>query len=189
MHYFDVPGKANTDVTLDLAITRAKELDIKYMVVASTKGKTCEKLLAKHSGLNIICITHQLGFKGPGIDEMDADMRSSLEQQGAKLLTCTHLFWGIDRAVRNKFQGVYPAEIVAQTLRILGQGMKVAVEIACTALDAGLVPYGEEIISIGGFGRGADTAIVTLPAYSHQFFDTEVREIICMPRRKTKKSN
>jgi len=33
---------------------------------------------------------------------------------------------------------------------MLGQGVKVAVEVAGMALDAGLIPFGEEIIALGG---------------------------------------
>jgi uncharacterized protein len=97
-------------------------------------------------------------------------------------LTTTHLLSGVDRALRNKFEGIYPAEIIASTLRMFGQGLKVCVEISVMALDAGLIPYGEEIITVGGTGRGADTAAVIVPAHSIKFFDTKIKEIICMPR-------
>jgi hypothetical protein len=50
------------------------------------------------------------------------------------------------------------------------------------ALDAGLIPHGEEIIAIGGSSKGADTAVVITPAHSNHFFDTKVKEIICKPR-------
>ena len=183
--YWELPGKENTDLTVDLACKRAEELQIKNLVVASNSGETCKKLLGK--GLNLICVTHQVGFAGPGVDEMEAADREFLLQQGVKILTATHLLAGVDRAVRIKFGGVYPAEIMAQTIRIFGQGVKVATEIAVMALDAGLIPYGQEVIAIGGTAKGADAAIVVLPAHSNQFFDTEVREIICMPRRKTNK--
>jgi hypothetical protein len=62
--------------------------------------------------------------------------------------------------------------------------MKVAVEIAIMALDAGLIPYGKEIIAIAGTGQGADTAVVCLPAHGKDFFSFELREIICKPRLK-----
>ncbi|NLZ38638.1 MAG: hypothetical protein GX893_03415, partial [Firmicutes bacterium] len=62
-----------------------------------------------------------------------------------------------------------------------GQGVKVSVEIAVMALDAGLIPYGEDIIAIGGSGRGADTAIVVQPAHAKDFFAGKIREIICKP--------
>ena len=114
---------------------------------------------------------------------MSREMREKLAVKGVQILTTTHLLAVVDRAVRLKFGGLYPAEIIASALRILGQGVKVCVEIACMALDAGLIPYGEEIISVAGSGHGADTACVIVPAHSHHFFDTVVKEIICMPRK------
>ena len=94
------------------------------------------------------------------------------------------LLAGVDRALRTKFQGVYPSEIVASALRMFGQGVKVCVEISVMALDAGLVPYGEEIVAVAGSGTGADTSCVIVPAHSNNFFDTVIKEIICMPREK-----
>jgi hypothetical protein len=58
------------------------------------------------------------------------------------------LLAGVDRAIKNKFGGIYPAELMAFTLRLFGQGAKVCVEIAGMALDAGLIPYGEDIVSV-----------------------------------------
>ena len=54
------------------------------------------------------------------------------------------------------------------------------------ALDAGLIPYNKEIVAIAGTVRGADAAIVVKPAHANHFFDTEIREIICMPGNKKK---
>jgi hypothetical protein len=109
-------------------------------------------------------------------------MRKKLNENGIKTLTTTHLLAGIDRSCRNKFGGIYPAEIAAYTLRMLGQGLKVSVEVGCMALDAGLIPHGTEIVSIGGTGHGLDTAVILLPAHSQNFFDTRIKEIICKPR-------
>ncbi|MDD3269034.1 MAG: pyruvate kinase alpha/beta domain-containing protein [Syntrophomonadaceae bacterium] len=182
--YWESPGEENTDKTLEMAVKRARELDIKNLVVASCSGNTARKLL--NSGLQIICVTHHVGFGGPGQDEMPEHIRQELIQAGAKVLTTTHLFAGVDRALRNQFGGVYPAEIIAQTLRTFGQGVKVAIEISCMAKDAGFIPHGAEVIAIGGSAEGADAAIVVVPAHSNHFFATEVREIICMPRLKKK---
>mgnify|MGYP003884600843 CR=1 FL=1 len=88
---------------------------------------------------------------------------------------------GLDRAVRLKFGGLGPAEIVANTYRTFGEGTKVCVEITVMALDAGLIPYGRDVIGIAGTGSGADTALVIRPAHSARFFDTRVREIIVKP--------
>jgi len=130
----------------------------------------------------VVCVTYHAGFATPGQTTMLPEVKKKLEDGGIKVLTTTHLLAGVDRALKNKFNGIYPAEIIAYTLRILGQGVKVGAEIACMALDAGLVPYGEDIITIAGSGKGADTALVIRPAYSNYFFETKIKEIICKPR-------
>lgn len=184
--YWENAGQANTEATLKSAVDRAKTLGLKHIVVATCEGKTVEKLLETHdvNDLEIVAVTHHVGFSSPGKDEMPAAIRQDLANKGVKILTTTHLLGGVDRGVRTQFGGVYPAEIIAQTLRMFGQGVKVAVEIAVMALDAGLIPYGEDVIAIGGTARGADAAIVVRPAHAKQFFQTEIRELICMPRQK-----
>jgi len=67
------------------------------------------------------------------------------------------------------------------TLRLFGQGTKVAVELPLMAADAGLVRTDEDVISIGGTGRGADTALVIQPANSFNIFDLKVKAVICKP--------
>jgi len=71
---------------------------------------------------------------------------------------------------------------MGNTLRILGQGMKVVCEVAMAAADAGLLRTDEEVISIGGTGKGADTAVVLRPVNVHNFFDLRIKEILCKPR-------
>jgi hypothetical protein len=77
--------------------------------------------------------------------------------------------------------GVYPQLLIADSLRLFGQGTKVAVEIAVMAADAGALS-GKDIVSIGGSGRGADTALVLKPAHQNSFFELRIREVICKPR-------
>ncbi len=179
---FNKKGAENTEQVVELALQRADELRKEYLVVASNTGDTAARFVDK--GKEVVCVTHHVGFRNPGEDEMGAEMRQWLQDRGVKVLTTTHLLAGVDRSLRFKFQGVYPAEIISATLRMLGQGVKVCVEISGMALDAGLIPYGREIITVGGSGRGADAAAVLVPAHSNYFFDTEIKEIICMPRDK-----
>lgn len=178
--YWDKMGKECTEDTVQLAIKAAKERRIKYIVVASNTGETAE--LFAHSNLNIVCVTHVNGFKTPGENEMTTESRSRLEKLNMKVLTATHVLSGAERAFSNKFGGIYPVEIVANTLRMLGQGVKVGVEIATMALDAGMIPYGESIIAVGGSGRGADAAIILKPAHAKDILSTRIEEIICKPR-------
>jgi len=72
-------------------------------------------------------------------------------------------------------------DVIANTLRIFGQGMKVVTEIALMAADAGLVRTDEDVIAIAGTGRGADTAVVLKPVNTEDFFDLRVKEILCKP--------
>lgn len=180
--YWETKGKANSEATVAEALRRADETGIRHVVVASCTGRTAELFLPRAGDLEIICVTHQVGFLNPGEDEMPSETRKKLAENGIRILTATHLMAGLDRACRNKFGGVYPAEIIASALRMFGQGLKVCVEIAGMALDAGLVPAGREIIAVGGTAAGADTAIIVVPAHSQNFFDTKIKEIICKPR-------
>ena len=134
------------------------------------------------SGLNVVCVTHHVGFKGPGIDEMGAEMRQYLADKGVKVLTTTHVLAGVDRSLRKKYGGLYPPEIMACTLRMFGQGVKVAVEISIMALDAGMIPYGENVMAIAGTETGADTACVVRSGHSNEVFNTKVVDIVCRPR-------
>lgn len=177
--YWKRPGKANTEKTIERARKRAQELGLGYMVVASNSGETALKALTQ--GLKLICVTHHVGFKEPGYDEMPEEMRENLEERGVSLLTTTHLLAGVDRAFRNRHQGIYPAEMIAETLRLFGQGVKVGVEISVMALDAGLIPHGERVVALGGSGEGADTAILITPEHSSYFFNTKIHEVLCKP--------
>jgi len=176
-------GPQNTDHVLELAAQEAKLENIKNLVVATCSGETAFRLLKFLSPkeYNLVAVTHHVGFTSPGVDELSPENRQKLLEEGCKVLTTTHLFAGIDRSFRFKFQGIYPAEIVAQSLRLLGQGVKVATEIAIMALDAGLIPFGEDVIAIAGTGEGADTAVVLRPAHSHKLFDTKIKKIIIKP--------
>ncbi|MDD3894671.1 MAG: pyruvate kinase alpha/beta domain-containing protein [Syntrophomonadaceae bacterium] len=183
--YWEQTGQINTDNTIKIAAAAAQEHGIDHIVIASNTGATVEALLKNDiTGINIVAVTHHYGFSAPGECEMSPAVRTDLIQKGIQVYTGTHLFAGVNRGIRNQFGGVYPAEIMAQTLRMFGQGIKVAVEIAVMALDAGLIPYGEDIISIGGTVKGADSAIIIRPAHSNHIFDTTVKEIIAMPKIK-----
>lgn len=176
---FEKPGKENTERTIELAVKRAKELGIDTLVVASHTGETAEQCLGR--GLEVVCVTHHVGFAGPGIDQMEKEKRAQLQKKGVKIFTGTHLFAGVDRAIRIQSGGLYSSEVAANTLRLFGQGVKVGVEIAIMALDAGLIEFGKKVVAIGGTGRGADSAIVITPHHSNHFFATRVHEIICKP--------
>jgi hypothetical protein len=95
--------------------------------------------------------------------------------------TGTILTRGIEAALMKKHQGVYPAYIVAQSLRILGQGIKVAVEIIAEACDGGILPENEDVIAVAGTGRGSDTVVIAQAHPSDRFFDIKIKQILAKP--------
>jgi hypothetical protein len=178
--YFEKPGSVeNTEKTLALAKERAEELGIKTIVVASTVGDTAVKAVNAFKGYKVIVVTHVTGIREPNTQEFTEENRNIIEKKGGIIVTAAHTFGSIHRALdANGAIG----DIIAMTLRTFGQGIKVACEIAAMTADAGLVRTDEEIIAIGGTGRGADAAVVLQPSYTHRFFNLKVKEIICKPR-------
>jgi hypothetical protein len=180
--YFPEPGSANTDKTLEIARRRAEELGIETTVVASTSGETGLKAVKEFANRKVVVVTHVTGFSTPGVQELTPQNRARILEKGGMVLTATHAFGGVGRAVRRRFNTYQVDEIIAQTLRTFGQGTKVACEIVLMAADAGLIRTDEEIISIGGTANGADTALVVKPAHAHDFFQLKVKEVLCKPR-------
>jgi len=180
--YFERPGQENTAEVLRLAGQRAKELGIKTVVVASTRGETAAQAVTALKGLRVIIVSHSQGFREANTNTFTEENRKVVEKGGGIIYTGTHLFAGLSRAIRNKYNTYVVGELFASVLRLLGEGMKVVCEISTMAADAGLVRTDEEVIVIAGTGRGADTAVVLTPVNSQNFFDLRVKEILCKPR-------
>lgn len=180
--YFKKPGSQNTRAVLEIAGARGEVLGIHTFLVATCSGKTAfEALEVLGTGEKIIAVTHVTGFREPNHQELSQDTRRQLESRGIKVLTCQHAFGGVGRAVRNKLSTYQIDEIIAFTLRTFGEGTKVAIELALMAADAGFIRTDEDVISIGGTGKGADTALVLQPANSFRLFDLKVKQVICKP--------
>ncbi len=188
--YHEVPcrlfaraGEENTQAVLEAVARRTEERSIGKVLVATCSGETALKArkILKPS-IQLIAVSHVCGFAKPDSQEMSEEKRRELEALNVPVLTAQHAFGGLGRAIRNKLGTYQIDEIMAFTLRIFGQGTKVAIELALMAADAGLVRTDEDIISVGGTAQGADTALVVRPANSFQFFDLKVREVICKPQ-------
>lgn len=180
--FFDKLGKDNTEQTLNSAFQRGKELGLNEVVLASTKGDTAYKALEIFSGFRITAVTYHCGFKEPFKKMMSDDVKNDLKEKGVVVISATHALSGVERSITKKYTGIYPVLLIADTLRLFGQGTKVAVEVSIMAADAGALT-GNDIISIGGTARGADAALVIKPANQSDLFDLRIREIICKPRQ------
>jgi len=195
--YFEKPGKENTGETLKVALEAAKERGIVTVLISSTTGWTALEALKvfEGSGLNLIIVTHQTGYRQPGVQLMPSETCEKLEKAGAVVHTGTDILTGgvevgmsRQRPPRTKPQeGRLPyivppvSTIVAHTLRLFSQGVKVCVEIAMMAADAGIIPVDKPVVSVAGSHAGADTAMVITPASSNRMRDMKLHEIIAKP--------
>lgn len=180
--YFERVGEENTEATLKIAKEEALVRGIKHIIVATTTGKTglMAAEMLKGSGINLIVVTHNTGFKEEGVQEINPEMKEKIEMAGGRVLTCPMVLRAIGAAIRGK-SGYSEEQIVADTLRIFGQGIKVCCEITAMAADCGLIPP-IEVIAVAGTAKGADTACVIKPASSNNFFKMRVSEILAKPR-------
>ena len=179
--YFTKTGKANTDALLRAARSRAAALGVRQVVVASTHGFTAHRAQAAFAGtgVEVIAVTIAASYDAEGWTMTDAE-RARLRRAGITVFTGTHALSG---GLSDGLEAPGVQDVAAKVLYRFCQGMKVAVEVALMAADAGLLDMRREIIAVGGTGEGADTAIVVKPAYTRAFQKLEVREIIGKPRK------
>ncbi|MFH1137735.1 MAG: pyruvate kinase alpha/beta domain-containing protein [Pseudomonadota bacterium] len=182
--YFARPGPKNTKALLERAAERFFELGLKKVVLATCTGRTVAAALELFPPARgeVIAVTHVAGFSEPNAQELDPGVRADLEKKGVRVVTAAHAFGGVGRGVRRKLGSFQVDEVMAEVLRMFGQGVKVAVEISLMAADSGLVRVDEDILAIGGTGRGADTALVLQPANSHSCLNLKIREVVAKPR-------
>jgi len=195
--YFDARGKEHTEETLRIALQAAEERGIGTVLVSSTTGYTAEKAaeLFKGSGLRLVVVTHQTGYREPGVQLFPDDLRERLLKQGVDVVTCTDVLTGtVDVGMSRqrptktgqldaRLPYILPPTnvVVANTLRLFSQGVKVCAEIAMMAVDSNAVPSGEKVVSVAGSHSGADTAMVLTAAESGRVRDMKLHEILCKP--------
>ena len=169
---------------LKKAVLLAKERNID-ICLASTTGNTARSALEVISEIDytgkLVVVRNVCGFHKPGETDMNNDVYNELIEKGVTVITAAHTLSGCERGISNKYSGVYPVQIIADSLRMLGQGVKVCVEISLMANDAGAITYGKPVVCVAGSGSGADTICIVTPAYSASVLDTKINEIIEKP--------
>jgi hypothetical protein len=183
VYYFDKKGSVNTDRTLEIALACCEEKGIRKIVVASSTGKTALLLRDKaKSSIEVIGVTYSAGSKYREEVEAFNRNRETMIKKGIRVVRGLHALSATERAFENKYKsGLLPLNIVADTLRMFSQGMKVCLEVAVMAAEAGFITPDEEVIAVGGSGSGADTAVVMKPAYAASMFETKFKAVLCMP--------
>ena len=162
--YFESGGKQNTEATLQLAKEYAVENNIKKVVVASTTGDTAKAAyeLFADTPIKLISVGHGRGA-------YDDDVISLLENKGYSVIFDDDIEAEYDSAIFRKFSRICI-------------GAKVAVQCVQIAANVDLLDDDEEVVSVAGTGRGADTAILILAAKSDRFGDRKIQNILCRPR-------
>ena len=180
--YFEKAGPQNTDALLEFVKGYVEKEGIEHIVIASTTGETGAKASSTFKGYNVVVVTHSFGFREPGKSEVTEEHRKEIVKNGATILTGVHALSSAERAIRRMFNTIQPLEVIANVLRLMGEGTKVCVEITLMTADAGLVPVDKDIVVIAGTGRGADTALRIRPANAARFFELKIREVVVKPR-------
>jgi hypothetical protein len=181
--YFEKKGSVNTDRTLEIALACCEQKGIKKIVVASSTGKTALLLREKAKpSIEVIGVTYSAGSKyREEVEEFNRN-RETMIKKSIQVVRGLHALSATERAFENKYKsGLLPLNIVADTLRMFSQGMKVCLEVAVMAAEAGFVTPDEEVVVVGGSGTGADTAVIMKPAYAASMFETKFKAVLCMP--------
>jgi hypothetical protein len=181
--YFEKVGPENTPACQEL-LEKAVVEGYRHLVVASTTGvsgaEAARRLAGK--GANLVVVGHSVGFKGPNTDEFLPEHYQEITRLGGKVLKTTILTHSLETAIADQLKGSAPTLLIANTLRRLGQGLKVCCEIVMEAVDAGLVPEEEEVVAVGGSARGWDAVAIIRAAASKRFLQLSVLEIWAKPR-------
>lgn len=194
VYYFDEPGPENTDLVVE-AVSKYLDLNegVREVVVASTTGSTALKFAKSVKGrAKVICVTEapyrrEWGQPWPCLN---TEYVKELEALGAVVLDKVPYVFHSSVLEGAKWQDAFPELIVKELLYALGQGFKVAVEVALQAVSCGVLEPYRDVVSVGGSGEGADTAVVLKATYPQYLFSKddekrlEVREIIAMPLKK-----
>ena len=181
MMIFEKISPENTHIAIKLALERAKEMSTDVILASSTGA----------SAFAVLELAAKIDYKGQivaitsvwkaGANQLSDENRKKLTDADVILVTAAHTLSGVERSISGKFGGAYPVEIMANTLKMLSEGVKVCVEIGAMALDAGAIKEPRAVVALGGTGRGCDTACVMTPGYSADIFRTRIHEILCMP--------
>ena len=193
---FEKPGEEHTEETLRIALDAARERGIDTVIVSTTTGSTGVKAVEvfKGSGVKLVFVTHQSGYRGAGVQLLPAEIKKKLEKAGI-VVTCTDvLTGGVDVGMGRQRPEVSEPQhgnlpfivppvnvLIANTLRLFSQGVKVCAEVAMMAADCGAVQVGKPVICVAGSHAGADTAMVISPAESNRMRDLKLHEILVKP--------
>lgn len=195
-YFFEGPGAANTAKVTRAIRRRLREGDVKNVLVASESGQLALSLAKALAPASVICVTYDPAtrhrYQKPEL------RKEELLRQGIVVVDTVPEPLGRELTFRNWWEketvtlAGHGADLFWMTLICVGgHGLRTAVEIVFTAVEAGAIPVGERVISAAGTGWGADSALVMRAS---RFEDAvgddpakrmKIEEILAMPRRTT----
>jgi hypothetical protein len=91
----------------------------------------------KDLAANLVVVGHSVGFSGPNEDEFQPGHAERIRELGGRIYRGTVLTHSLETSLSGVYRGSYPTQIIAASLRRLGEGIKVCCEITMEACDAG----------------------------------------------------
>ncbi len=193
--YFTHSGQENTTDLLEYVFRKAKEKEIKTVIIPSETGKSALKAeeIFHNSDIKLVVVTQipntywsPKGTILTGLLRKEySDRREKLVNQGVTIIQGNPPVYTLSRSL--EWTAPTPELYIEKTLEIFGSGLKTAVQIVLMATDQGVLKPGERVISCGGTYLGLDTAIVTEASYTRNFFtDFTIQEILAKPLQRVK---
>ena len=145
--------------------------------MASTRGFTVKSFLdaVEGKGIDLVVVPWRFNFKKEEGNPFPQELVKELQAKKHIVHFGTMLFHTGD------LYGTDTPMALANIIRVLGQGMKVCVEITMMACDGGCIKMGEKVMVVAGTHSGADFAVVATAASSTQVTSLRINEIICKP--------
>ncbi len=172
--YFEKGGPKNTTSTLLAVKERITVIKPFAVIITSTSGKTALEAaqILSGTGIRLIAVPFQKHLWGK-YSSPDPNLVAECCELGVEFLP--------DEPAIPMLSSEHPD--IVNAWRTVSQCFKVALQVASMCVDTGLLKPGDEVISVGGSGRGADTAIAVRPYGYNEVLKSNVIEIIAMPSR------
>lgn len=199
MVVFQRPGPVNTGNVIDIAVEASSRYE--YIVVASITGDSAIRLAKRLKNKKVVCVTCPQGMcwevdkmeSGPFYEipelreirdswvrqgrmrvpmDIDENKKKLFEDLGIAVVKGTIPFFGPSFSMRLHINHTNSLDIVAKTLELISTGTLVCLETVLMAVDASVIPEGEEVIALAGTERGLDTAWVIRSCCSANLFHT-----------------
>jgi len=171
--YFEKPGPQNTTAVMEAIREWIPQIQPAAVIVTTTTGKTALEAarVLKDTGVRLIAVQFQKAVADKNDWHLDPALAEQCRAAGVEFLPEEPVCVLLDNE----------REDVVNAWRCLGQGFKVAAQVAVMCVDTGLIPEGATVIASGGTHVGADVAIVVKPFGYADVFKSKINEIIALP--------